>query len=69
MGESTDLTYYQRNRNMMLNKAKDHYKNKKQGLRREARDKYSNLTEEEEKKTENTGRIDIIICPKKRNKD
>ena len=69
MGESTDLTYYQRNRNMMLNKAKDYYKTNKEGLRREARDKYSNLTEEEEKKTENTGRIDIIICPKKRNKD
>ena len=69
MGESTDLTYYEKNRNMMLNKAKDYYKNNKEGLRREARDKYSNLTEEEEKKTENTGRIDIIICPKKRNKD
>ena len=25
MSENTDLTYYERNRNVMLNKAKDYY--------------------------------------------
>ena len=41
MSENTELTYYQRNRDVMLNKAKDYYKNNK------ARDKYRNLSEEE----------------------
>ena len=43
MNENTDLTYYQKNRDAMLNKAKDYYKNNKQRLRRQARDKYRNL--------------------------
>ena len=29
MSENTDLTYYQRNRDVKLNKAKDYYKNNK----------------------------------------
>ena len=29
MSEITDLTYYQRNRDIVLNKAKDYYENKK----------------------------------------
>ena len=33
MSENTDLTYYQRNRNVMLNKAKDYYENNKARLR------------------------------------
>ena len=68
MSENTDLTYYQKNRDVVLNKAKDYYKNNKEKLRRQARDKYRNLSEVEKIK-ENTGKIDIIICPKKRNKD
>ena len=43
MNDNTDLTYYQKNRDAMLNKAKDYYKNNKQRLRRQARDKYRNL--------------------------
>ena len=50
MSENTDLTYYQRNRNVMLNKAKDYYKNDKERLRGQARDKYRNLSEEEKHK-------------------
>ena len=68
MSENTDLTYYQRNRDVMLIRAKDYYKNNKARLREQARDKYRNLSEEEKKK-ENTGRIDTIICLKRRNKD
>ena len=33
MSENTDLTYYKKNRDVMLNKAKDYYKNNKERLR------------------------------------
>ena len=49
MSENTDLTYYQKNREVMLNKAKDYYKNNKDRLREQARYKYRNLSEEEKK--------------------
>ena len=69
MGESSDLTYYQKNKNLKLNIAKDYYKNNKDRLREQARDKYKNLSEEEKNKKEKMGRIDIVVCLKKRNKD
>ena len=47
MSESTDLTYYQKNRDVILNRAKDYYKNNRERLREQARDKYRNLSEEE----------------------
>ena len=55
---------------MILNKAKDYYKNDKENLKEQARNKYKNLSREEKnKKRENMGRIDIVIRLKKRNKD
>ena len=45
MSEITDLTY-QKNRNVILNKAKDYYKNNKERLKEQARDKYRSLSEE-----------------------
>ena len=51
MSENTNLTYYQRNRDVILNKAKDYYENDKERLRELARDKYRNLSEEEKNKT------------------
>ena len=69
MSESAYLTYYQRNRDVILNRAKDYYKNDKERLREQARDKYRNLSEEEKIKRGNMGRADITICLKKRNKD
>ena len=53
MSESAYLTYYRRNREVILNRAKDYYENVKKRLRREARDKYGNLSEEENIKREN----------------
>ena len=50
MSENTDLTYYQRNRDLVLNKAKDYYKNNKKRLKRQARYKYRKLSEEEKNK-------------------
>ena len=38
-----EATYYQRNRNAVLNIAKDYYKNDKERLRGNARDKSRNL--------------------------
>ena len=69
MNEYADLTYYQENRDVMLNRAKDYYENDKEKLRGQARYKYENLSEEEKIKIEDMGRIDILICPKKKSKD
>ena len=69
MGENAYLTYYQRNREVILNRAKDYQENDKQRLREQARDKYRNLSEEEKIKKENMEKIDISICLKKRKKD
>ena len=50
MSESADLTYYQRDREIILNRAKNHYENDKERLRKKARDKYGNLSEEDKNK-------------------
>ena len=50
MSGSADLTQYQRNRDIILNRAKDYYENDKERLRRQARDKYRHLSEEEKNK-------------------
>ena len=39
-----------RDRDVILNRAKDYYENDKERLREQARDKYRKLTEEEENK-------------------
>ena len=68
MSEITDLTYYQRNRDLILNRKKDYQKNNKEILREQARDKCRSLSEEKKIERENMGRISIIICLKKRNR-
>ena len=55
ISENTDLTYYQKSRDVILNRAKDYYENNKGRLRRQARDKYRNLFEEERNKTREYG--------------
>ena len=50
MSEIIDLTYYQKNRKVILNKAKDFYKNNQERLKEPARDKYGGLFEEEKNK-------------------
>ena len=50
--EYDNLTYYQKNRDVILNRAKDYCKNDKDRLRGQARDKYTNLSEEEKNKKE-----------------
>ena len=64
-----NATYYQRNREIALNKAKYYYKNNNKRLKKQAREKYRNLSEEDEiKKRADMEIIDIIICLKKRSK-
>ena len=44
---SAEITNYQRNRDVILNRAKDYYENDKERLKRQARNKCRNLSEEE----------------------
>ena len=41
----SDKTYYQRNRDVIPNRAKNYYQNDKKRLREQARDKYRDLPE------------------------
>ena len=45
-----NTTYYQRNREKILNRAKDYYENYKKRLREQAKNKYRNLPEEDKNK-------------------
>ena len=56
MNEYIDLTCYQRNQDVILNRAKDYYENDKERLREQARDKYRNLSEEEKNKKREYGK-------------
>ena len=51
-----NTTYYQRNREIMLNRAKDYYENDKERLREQARNKYRNLSEEDKYKKREYGK-------------
>ena len=64
MGESAYLTYYQRNRDVILNRAKDYYENDKEKLREQAR-----KNKKKKIKKENIEKIDISICLKRRKQD
>ena len=59
MSECDDLTYYQRNQGIILNRAKYYYENDKEKLREQARDKYRNLSEEEKNKKREHGKKQI----------
>ena len=61
MNEYVDLTYYQRNRDVIIIKIiikmkKNYYKNDKERLREQAIDKYRNLSEEEKIKKRDYGK-------------
>ena len=64
-----NTTYYKKNREIMLNRAKDYYKNDKERLREQARNKYRNLSEEDKEKRESMEKIDIELCLKKKSKN
>ena len=66
-----NLTYYQRNRDVILNRAKGYYENDKKRLIEHAKNKYKNLSEEKKnkKKKKNMEKKNIIICLEEKNKD
>ena len=43
----TSTTYYQRNKDVILNRTKDYYENNKKRLREQAKNNYRNLSEED----------------------
>ena len=47
MSGSADFTYNKKNKSVIPNRTKNCYKNDKEGLRKQARNKYRNLSEEE----------------------
>ena len=69
MSECADLTYYQRNWDVILNRAKD-YENDKERLREQTRDKYRNLSEEEKNEKREYGKKQIsqYVWKKKKKK-
>ena len=50
MANNAYLTYYQKNKELVLNKAKEYYKNNKDRLSKQAREIYAGLSEEEKDK-------------------
>ena len=65
----SETTYYERNRDVILNRAKDYYKNNKELLREKVKINVEIYLKKKKIKRENMGETDIIICLKKRNKD
>ena len=51
-----NTNYYERNREIMLNRAKDYYENDKERLREQARNKYRNLSEKDKEKKREYGK-------------
>ena len=56
----SETTYYQRNREVILNRAKDYYENNKKLLREKVKNKYKQLSEEKKKIKREYGKKDII---------
>ena len=69
MSENNDLTYYQRNRDIVLNKAKNYYKNNKERLRSKQKINIGAYLEKIRIKKENMEKINIIICLKEKSKN
>ena len=66
-----NATYYQRKREIILNRAKGYYEDDKERLIEQARDKLNIETflKKIKRKRENTEKIDTIICLKTRSKN
>ena len=64
-----DVTYYQRNGDVTLNRAKDCYENDKERLREQPRDNYRNLSEEEKNKKREYGKNRYLNIPEERKID
>ena len=61
----SETTYYQKNREVILNRANDYYENNKELLRERTKNKYRELSEVEKNIKREHGKKDIITCLKK----
>ena len=59
----TEKTYYQKNRDVILNRAKDQYENDKERLREQARNRYHDMSKEKKQKLKEYQKMQI--CDKK----
>ena len=64
----SNTTYYYRNRDVIINRAKDRYENDKKRLKEQERGEYRNFFKKIRIKRENMEETDTVICLKKRNK-
>ena len=62
----SETTYYQINKEVILNRAKDYYENKKELLRERAKNKYRELSEKEKYIKREVEKKVIITCLKKK---
>ena len=60
----SETTYYQRNREVILNRVKDYFENNKELLRERAKNKYREFSEEEKNIKSEYGKKDIIWLKK-----
>ena len=65
----SNATYYQKSRDVILNRAKDYYENNKKWLREQAKVNTETYLKKTKAKRENMEKTEIIICLKKRNKN
>ena len=65
MANTTYLTYYQRNKDLVLSKAKEYYKNKGR-LSKQAQGKHNNLPEERKDKKREYGRNKYAVSEEER---
>ena len=65
----SNFTYYQKNKEVILNRAKDYYENDKERLRDQAKINIETYLKKTKTKRENIEKTDIIVCLKKRNKN
>ena len=64
---SIEKTYYQKSRDVIVNRTKDYYENQKRKFREQARDKYRNLSEKEKNKKIESGKNRYhIMCKEKK---
>ena len=66
---SIETIYYQRNRDVILKRARDYYKNNKKVLKERAKNKYRELSEEDKNIKRDYGRNTYKICLKKTKKN
>ena len=64
----SNTTYYQKNRDVILNRAKDYYENNKERLRELAKNKYRNLSEEDKNKKKRIWKKQISYVWRKKTK-